>query len=69
MPESLRDEGVGGGGGKKPEVGELSLGDGGDAPALTVELVPGRSLPRDEYPREGPASLRACRNTLKIGGV
>jgi hypothetical protein len=67
---SLRDE-EDCGGGKNPEVGEFSLGDGGEALALIVELVPGRSrsLPREEYPRDGPASFRACRKTLKIGGV
>lgn len=44
MPESFREDGVGGGGGKWPEVGELSLGEGGEAAARAVELVPGRSL-------------------------
>ena len=43
MPESFRDAGVGGGGGKWPDVGEVSLGEGGEAVALDPELVPGRS--------------------------
>jgi hypothetical protein len=63
----LRDAGVFGSSGKWPEIGELSLGDGGE-PVLKVDPVPGRSAPFEEYPLDAACSLRACKKALKMSG-
>ena len=61
-PESFRETGVGGKGGKLPDVGEEVLGDEGVL-VLIVELVGGRS-----DPLENATSCLAFKNTLNIGG-
>lgn len=62
IPESFRELG-----GKWPEVGEWSLGEGGD-PVLDVDPVLGRSEPLDEKPLDAACSLRAYRYALKMSG-
>lgn len=57
-PESLREIGVSGKGGKEPEIGD-NFGEGGELP-LVVELVEGRSWAR---------SFLGCKNALNRGGL
>ena len=61
-PESLRETGVGGKGGKLPDVGEEVRGDEGVL-VFIVELVVGRS-----DPLENATSCLAFKKTLNIGG-